>query len=324
MKTFYRYAVMCWLLVAAGITQAQVQRDTSFIATFDRDNTVEIYPGYYTTRFNFTGYGKRPSSFRLTANTNAYAGFFVNYKWLAFQYAWGIPGTELAKGIKLKHVSFSFRYNRPRVSLYPFFDGYDGLLLQTAKPHARFDSFRGMQLFRAGLRAYYFTNTTHYAYRAGLSFSEQQLRSAGGVIFSAIPQWQQINWKSPSRALIRDSVTYQLLASDPQWLSLVAGTGYNYNWVFQKGKWIVSPALIAGIGGLKELNRTRSVQPMLNLQAWVNAGYSGPVFYACINGTIQASQTHLIVRKLNTMDDEVSLTLGYRFKSHSKKILGML
>ncbi|SDE14160.1 DUF4421 family protein [Niabella drilacis] len=324
MKPVYRYAVLCWLLITAGIAQAQVRRDTAFIAGFDRENTIEAYPGYYTTRFSFEGYGKRPAAFRLTANSNAYTGFFINYKWLSFQYAWGIPGTELAKGIRLKHASFSFRYNRPRVSFYPFFDGYDGLLLRTAKRHPRFDSFRGMQLFRAGVRTYYFTNTEHYTYRAGLSFAERQLRPAGGFIFNMIPQWQQINWKTPSRALIRDSVTYRLLASDPQWISLVAGGGYNYNWVFNRGAWIVSPAVIGGIGGLRELNNARSVQPMLNLQAWVNAGYSGPVFYAYINGSIQASQTHLIVRKLNTMDDEVSLTLGYRFKGHSKKILGML
>ncbi|MGJ7031418.1 DUF4421 family protein [Niabella hirudinis] len=324
MKPVYRYLVLCWLLITAGALPAQVRQDTAFIAGFDRENTVEVYPGYYTTRFNFAGFGKRPAQFRLTANTNAYAGFFVNYKWLSFQYAWGIPGTELAKGIRLKHASFSFQYNRPRVRFYPFFDGYDGLLLQTAKRHPRFDSFRGMQLLRAGVRSYYFTNTGRYAYRAGLSFSERQLRSAGGFIFNATPQWQQINWKNPSRALIRDSVTYHLLASDPQWLSLVAGAGYNYNWVFNDGKWVVSPAVIGGIGGIKELNNTRLVQPMLNLQGWINAGYSGPVFYACINGSIQTSQTHLLVRKLNTRDDELFLTLGYRFKSHSKKVLGLL
>ncbi|MCD2421323.1 DUF4421 domain-containing protein [Niabella pedocola] len=324
MKTGYRYLVVCGLLAIGHLAQAQVKRDTTYIGGFDRENTVEVYPGYYTTRFNFSGFGKKPSHFQLTANTNAYAGFYVNYKWVSFQYAWGIPGTELAKGIKLKHISFSFRYNRPRLSIYPFFDGYDGLLLQTAKPHPRFDSFRGMQLFRAGTQLYYFTNPQRYEYRAGLSFSERQLRSAGGIIFNVTPQWQKINWKTPTRALIRDSVTYQLLASDPQWLSMVAGAGYNYNWVFQKGKWILSPALIGGIGAVKELNNTRSVQPVLQLQAWVNAGFNGPVFYAYINGNLQATQTHLIVRKLNTRDDEVSLTVGYRFKSHPKKVLGML
>ncbi|MCF3107457.1 DUF4421 domain-containing protein [Niabella sp. CC-SYL272] len=324
MKTVYRYLAICGLLAIQHAAQAQTKRDTAYIGEFDRQNTIEVYPGYYTTRFNFAGFGKKPSQFRLTANTNAYAGFYLNYKWLAFQYAWGIPGTELAKGIRLKHISFSFRYNRPRFSIYPFFDGYDGLLLQTARPHPRFDSFRGMQLFRAGTRMYYFTNTNRYAYRAGLSFSERQLQSAGGVVFGATPLWQKINWKTPSRALIRDSVTYQLLASDPQWLSMVVGAGYNYNWVFRNGKWIISPALIGGVGGIKELNNARSVQPVLNLQAWINAGYSGPVFYAYINGSLQATQTHLIVRKLNTRDDEVYLTLGYRFKSHPKKLMGVL
>ncbi|MBZ4191455.1 DUF4421 family protein [Niabella beijingensis] len=323
MKVYCRY-ILTLLFAATGVARGQVAQDSSFIGKFDRENTIEVYPGYNTTRFNFAGFGKRPSQFRLTANSNAYTGFFVNYKWLSFQYAWGIPGTELAKGVKLKHISFSFRYNRPRMSFYPFFDRYDGLLLQTEKPHTHFDSFRGMQLFRAGARIYYFTNTERYAYRAGLSFSERQLRSAGSVIFSVIPQWQRINWKTPSRALIRDSVTYQLLASGPQWLSFVVGTGYNYNWALRNGKWIISPTLIGGIGAVKELNNTRSVQPVLNLQAWINAGYSGPVYYAYVSGSIQATQTHLIVRKLNAMDNEISLTLGYRFKSRPKKLLGIL
>ena len=66
--------------------------------------------------------------------------------------------------------------------------------------------------------------------------------------------WQKVNWEEPSRELIPDSTTFQLLSYDPEWFSLIARIGYSYNFSFKKGRWIIAPALVAGGGALKEVN----------------------------------------------------------------------
>lgn len=298
--------------------------DSSFVQEFEKPNVIEWNTGTYGTGFNFRSYGNRTGDFRLAANSNAFTGVYLNYKWVSLSYYWAIPGTELSRNIRLKQTSFSFRFNRNRFSLIPFYRFYNGLLLENRKNKRAFNAFRNMQVNDAGVRLFYYSNPSKYSYKAGSSFSERQLKSAGGVILMAVPEWQHINWKSPSHALVKDSATYRLLASDPQWASVLLGVGYNHNFVLMKGRWVFSPAIILGAGLLKETNNRNPVQRLFNLQAAMTAGYSGDLLYGYVNANWQWSQTHLIVKKLNVLDHGISLTVGYRFKNLPKKILGLL
>ena len=318
-----RFLCICFV---GGILPATAQelRDSSFVKKYERSNVAEWNIGNYSAKFDFRGFGRRPSSFMLAANTNAYTGLYLDYKWVSVQYSWGIPGTELDRNVRLKHTSFSFRYNRPSMSFIPYYNYYNGLLLQRRKEHKEYDAFRDMRYYDAGLKFMYFTNTKKYSYKAGTSFAERQLKSAGGFIFAATPQWQRINWVNPSNALLKESLTYKLLSSDPQWVSVTLGTGYNYNFSIQDGRWIISPAATATAGGLKEVNSNNPLKPVFELQAWVNAGYSGRIFYGYLNAYIQYEQTNLIVKKLNALGNGLSVTVGYRFHSLPKKILGIL
>lgn len=312
------------VITNSAFAQSKKLQDSNYISHFERRNVVEVYTGFNFTNFNFNGLKKAPSSFRLAANTNAYMGFNFNYKWASVSYSFAIPGTRLDNNIRLKHVSASFRYNYKQWSIIPSYNFYNGLLLQNNEDRKDFDPFRDMNYYDAGFKLLHFSNIHKYSYKSATSFSEQQIKPVGSIIIMAVPRWQSIRWKNPSHDLISDSLTYNVLASNPQWVSLTLGGGYNYNFIFNNGKWIISPAAIIGAGALKEIQRQGYVQPIFDAQAWVNAGYNGDRIYYFVRASWENTQTKLLIKNLNAINRGISFTIGYRFKSLPKTIFGIL
>jgi len=209
---------------------------------------------------------------------------------------------------------------------HPFYESYNGLLIpkQQKRPDS-FTIFRGIQFTTIGIDYYYFTNTKLFSFSAARSFSVNQVRSSGSVFSMITPAWQKINWKDPSRDLLTDSSTYDLLSQDPEWISLIVRVGYTYNFILQQGKWIIAPAILTGGGLIKEINIPGSkLQPIINLQAWLNAGYNGPDYYFYFHAWWSNTQTNLLIKNMNQVNTNFSITAGYRFHNFRKKILGLL
>ena len=163
----------------------------------------------------------------------------------------------------------------------PFYESYNGLLVPVQKIKDSFDIFEGIQFTSAGFDYYFFTNTKLFSFKAANSFSAKQVKSAGSVFLMVTPSWQKINWKTPSRDLVKDSATFNLLSEDPEWVSLMTRVGYTHNFAIDDGKWIIAPGLLAGAGLLIEINTIdRKLQAVSNIQAWLNAGYNGPSIIA--------------------------------------------
>lgn len=322
--------VFCFLLMIgwtfAFSVQAQIsKRDTAYIADFDRPNVIEIYPGIYSTHFNFTSPHEHKTNFRLSANSSGYAGTYINYKWVSLKYSWAMPGTQLDKDVRLRYTSLSLRLSSKQMAFHPFYDSYNGLLMPAKEPGIHYKPFRGIQFSDAGIDLYYFANTGQFSYHAANYFSEIQKKSKGTVLVMVTPMWQKINWKNPSYQLITDTATYHLLASDPQWISLVGRIGFIYDLVFDHGLWSISPACLIGGGALRELNfKEDRLQAVNDLQAWINVGYNGPEFYAYVNAFWDNLQSNLLIKNLHQVNTDFSVTLGYRFHSASKKILHLL
>lgn len=303
---------------------AQDGADSSYIHKYEKANVAEWDLGSYSRNFKFKPLHRHNTGLSLAANTNAYTGLYLNYNWLSIQYSWAIPGTELDNKVQLQHTSLAFRFNGKKLSFRPFYNYYNGLLLLTKIKQNEYDAFRNMKFYNAGLQAMYFTNTGKYSYKAGWGFGERQLKPAGGFILTAQPEWTRINWVAPTRDLVHDSLTYDLLSSNPQWGTLTLGTGYNYNIVFKKGLLIISPAAILNGGLLKELNNKNPLQFVWGLQTWITAGYNGDPFYSYARAFYQFDKSDLIIRRMNTRYYDVSLTVGYRFGSFKKKLAGLL
>lgn len=303
--------------------------DSSYIRRFKNNNVVEVYTGIYSTNFYFSspgaGLAERKKDFRLAANSSAYIGSYFNYKWFSLNYSTAMPGTQLDRRIKLKLSSVRFRFGNRQMMFEPFYDNYNGLLIPRTNRHEGYDAFKNIHFKHIGLDYYYFTNSKKFSFRAANAFSEQQLKSAGGIVLSATPLWQQITWKTPSRTVIKDYSTYKLLASNPEWLMCTLIAGYSYNFCFGNGKWIIAPTAMAGGGLLKELhNSSAKFQPTSLLRAWVNAGYNGPQYYLYLNARWADVKTNLEIKNLHEVNTNIMLTGGFRFGNAKKRILGLM
>ncbi|MEP7257497.1 MAG: DUF4421 family protein [Flavitalea sp.] len=299
--------------------------DSNYIRKFERSNVIEVYPGSYSSRFNFSTPGMHRKDYSLVANSSGYVGIYLNYKWISLKYSWGMPGTQLDNGVKLKYASLDFRFGGRKMAFWPFYDSYNGLLIPGINRRNGYKPFRNIQFTDAGADFYYFTNTRRFSFGAANYFSEQQTRSAGSVFLMGTPLWQQVNWKNPSRNMVRDSATFKLLSLNPQWVSAIARIGYTYNFIFQEGQWSIAPAVLIGGGGLREINTAnKHLQAVYDLQSWVNAGYNGPRYYFYINARWDDLQTNLFIKNLSRINTDFSVTAGYRFHSLKKKIAQIL
>lgn len=311
------------LLLGAPVSLFAQKPDSSYIRPFQRKNTVELYTGTYSTTFNFRHHQDRTKNYKLSVNSSTYLGGDLSYKWVYLQYSVNIPGTELDNKAKFHYRSIRMQFGNHAINVEPFYNAYNGLLIPETRRH-EFEPFQGIDFTNAGVDLYYFFNSKHYSYRAAASFSDKQLQPAGSPFLMATPLWHQIKWKKPNPDFISDSATYNLLSSNPSWLSLVMRAGYTYNFVFNN--WILAPAILAGAGGVKELNTDHAhhLHLVTDIQGFINGGYNGEKYYAYINGSWDNLNTNLLVKDLHRTDWNLSLTVGYRFSHLSKKILGVL
>lgn len=314
-----------YLFCHSAIFAQRQLTDSSYIQSFIKTNVIEIYPSIYSTHFDFTHKGQHKNDYSLVANSSAHVSTNLNYKWLSLKYSWAMPGTELDKNVKLQYTSLSLNFGLRQMRFRPFYESYNGLLEPGQKHGDSFKIFNGIQFTDAGFDYYYFTNTKLFSFSAARSFSTNQAKSAGSIFLMATPSWQKINWKHPSENLLSDSSTFTLLSQSPEWISLIARIGYTYNFIFQKGKWIIAPALLTGAGMLKEINLPgKKLQPMTNLQGWINAGFNGPDYYFYFHAWWNFIQTNLLIKNMEQINTNFSITAGYRFPNFRKKMLGLL
>ncbi|WP_440134376.1 DUF4421 family protein [Chitinophaga sancti] len=317
----WRHLLLLFLLPTTLYAQ---KTDSAYIQAFPRKNMVELYGGTYSTTFKFRTRGNRQSNYKLVVNSSGSIGADVSYKWMYLQYTFNLPGTELDNKSKYHFHLIRIMFGSHAVSVEPFFNAYNGLLIPY-KEHKGYESFQGIDFTNAGLDLSYYFNHRKYSYKAAASFREQQLQSAGSAFLTATPFWHQIRWKNPTPQLISDSLTYNLLSSNPSWLSLVFKGGYTHNIVLGNHNWIIAPAVLVGAGVLHEINRNNDrLQAVTDFQGWVNAGYNGDEYYAYLNAAYDNLNTNLLVKDMHRRDFNLSLTLGYRFAHLPKKILGIL
>lgn len=317
------FIAVVWLFAGINNVYAQQHVDSAYIKEFARKNSLELYTGQYSTEFRFTKKFDATQNFKLRVNSSSYVGLDLSYKWLYLQYSFNLPGTQLDSRNYFKYRLVRFQFGNRKINIQPFYNYYNGLLIPETG-HRRFKPFQDIAVSNAGFDLFYYTNCTKFSSSSANIFSEQQLQSAGSLFFCLTPLWQKIYWRKHTRGLIHDSTTYDLLSSNPEWVSLLPGVGYTYNLVPGKG-WLIAPAVLAKAGGLKEIHPVkRSIQFLSDLQFWVNAGYSQERYYVYLNTSFERLNSNLLIKDLNRVDLNISLTGGIRFGSLKKKMLGLL
>jgi hypothetical protein len=299
--------------------------DTSYIKIFEKNNVAELYTGDYSTHFNFSDPRSFKSNFKLVANSSGYMGAYLNYKWASLKYSFAIPGTELDRDTKFKYMSLRYRFSGRRKILHLFYDTYNGFLIPVGNIKDSFRVFEDIRFRNTGFDFYYFFNARKFSYYAANNFSERQIRSAGSLLIMITPMLNKISWKNPSTDLITDSLTYEILSKNPEWFSFVSRAGYTYNFTWKQGKWSIVPTLLLGVGLRKELNINKNgIQLVSDIRTLVNAGYNGNNFYCYLTAKWGNLQTNLLIKNMHQVDQNISITAGYRFHSLKKKILGIL
>jgi len=323
---FSGWLYFLWVLSLPFIGEAQKFKiDTSYIKIFEKNNVAEIYTGDYSTHFNFSDPRSFKSNFRLAANSSGYLGVYLNYKWASLNYSFAIPGTQLDRDTKFIYTSLRYRFSGRRDILHLFYDTYNGFLIPVGKFKDSFQVFEDIRFRNTGLDYYHYFNAKKYSYYAAKNFSERQLKSAGSFLIMITPMLNQIKWENPSRDLITDSLTYVILSKNPEWFSFVSRAGYTYNFIWKQGRWSIVPTLLLGIGFRKELTVYKNgVQLVTDIRTLVNAGYNGNNFYYYLTAKWGNLQTNLLIKSMHQVDQNISITAGYRFHSLKKKILGIL
>ncbi|NIG56877.1 DUF4421 family protein [Chitinophaga sp. Cy-1792] len=319
------------LMTFAGSAYGASQADSTWIRAFDKDNNIQVYTGYNNTQFTLTQAAKQHiPGMKLYANSAAYAGVCLNYKYLSLSYDWTLPNTRLSgknKGIKV--VNYQLAQVGRRLGIEAFYQRIDGLLMQIQRRKHKFDPVPNVTYTKAGANLLLFTNPAHYSYNAANYFSKWQQKTAGTGVVMLTPSYQQFHFHQDNTLPGKDSMLHKNFQEQPQWLTCIAYAGYTVNVISRDKHWSINPMLLAGAGAQYTLNSNfRQLEHITSfvqsIQCRLNAGYTCSDFFAAVNARYDYANSHLPVSTLHAINGDYALTFGYRFHSVKRKLLGVL
>ncbi len=297
------------------------QEDSNYIADYSKGNNVELSNLYNSLRLHFITKGKDASTFDFFNNNGLFSGIYLNYKWLSVGYGINVPFTSRdnsVKGFKSYRLHFNSYFHGWGVAGGG--DVYKGLLSQIYK--GAYTPIEGVKYTNIYADFFWVGNPYRYSYKAAQDLGQQQLQNCGSFVYHIRPYYYALGLQtSPSSG--SDSIQ-NFINGSPRWLSLITSVGYGYNFIWNKGQWIICPRIEAGLGGLYQFGIENKVRASAFFRTALSAGYSTENMYTYINAeTINA--TNFFASTILSDDRlRLSLTAGYRLRSFKKKILGVL
>ena len=314
-------------LLWGGALRAQDQ----LFQDFADSNNVRPYLGFYHTRFSAGNTLTRARQPRLQANTSAYLGAAVNYKWLSVYYALNIPRTSVLGGdnktVKASQLIISRWWKR--WGLEGSYQRDRGLVDQDDPGSRMVNSVWQWADYKyVGINTSYFFNPSRFSYRAADNFARIQTRSGGSWFLMLTPSYQDFSLQRNARdTSVKDSILYNLISKDANHVVLLAKVGYTYAFSWGQGRWTCSPLFCIGPGAgvyLDQFHTHQRLFPDLGCQGRLTAGYNGDKWYTYLSGfydLVQEPQKNL---GLKTINESASLSVGYRFHSLRRRILRIL
>ena len=296
---------------------------------FADSNNLRPYVGFYHTLFSAgNASGRQP---RLQANTSAYLGAALNYKWFSIYYALNIPETSVLGGhnkeVKASQLIISRFWSH--WGLEGNYQHDRGLVDQDHPGPGNVNTVWQWADYKyVGVNAEYFFNASRFSFRAADNFARLQTHSGGSWLVMVTPSYQDFHLqRNTLDTSMKDSTLYALISHDANHLVLVAKVGYTYNFVWDGGRWSCSPLFCIGPGVgvyMDEFHTHQRFFPNLGYQGRLTVGYNGDKWYTYLNGfydLVQEPQKNL---GLKTINESASLSVGYRFHSLRRRILGIL
>ncbi len=310
-----------FIFVFASFSALAQKGDSTFIAAYAKSNSVELSNAYNSTKLNFHTRRNRADAANLFSNNGLFSGVYLNYNWLYFGYGVNVPFTSRDNNVKnFKSYSLHLRNYSHGWGIRGSFDIYKGLLSHTYKN--RYTPVDGVRYTNIGADIFHVFNYKKYSYKAAQYLGEQQLKSCGSFLLHIRPTYYALGLQTSSSPL-SDSLQ-KFLRGNPRWLTVTGSVGYGYNQVWDGGKWIVSPSVEAGLGGLYKFGFRRNLKPAALLSAALVAGYSGSKDYIYVTAETSHDDNFFGTSTFADNRFRVTITAGYRLYSLKKKILGVL
>ncbi|MDQ2753713.1 MAG: DUF4421 domain-containing protein [Bacteroidota bacterium] len=309
------------MFVFATFSAFAQKEDTTFIAAYAKPNSIELSNAYNSTKLHFNTRRSRGNTANFFSNNGLFSGVYLNYNWLILGYGITVPFTSRDKNVK------DFKSYRLRLRSYYYgwgvegsIDSYKGLLSQSFRN--RYIPVDGVRYITLGANVFHVFNYKKYSYNAAQYLSQQQLKSSGSFLLHIHPAYYALGLQT-STSPVSDSVQ-KFLRGNPRWLTVTGSAGYGYNKVWDEGKWIVSPIVEAGLGGLYKFGYRRKLKPAALFNASLVAGYSGSKNYIYIIAETYHNANFVGTSVFTDNRFRVTITAGYRLYGLRKKVLGLL
>ena len=315
-----KYILQFFFLLISVTAFAQPENSV-YIADYAKNNNIELYNGYNSTRLHFRTSGKTEDALNFFSNNGLFSGVYLNYKWFVIGYGINVPFTNRdnsVKGFKSYRLHFNGYYDGWGVSGSS--DVYKGLLSQTYKN--RYTPVEGVKYTNISADFFHVGNADKYSYKAAQYLGQQQLKSCGSFLYHVRPSYSALGLQTSSSP-ISDSIEH-FISENPRWFSLVTSVGYGYNFAWNRSQWIISPRAEAGLGGLYQFGIKNKLRAAAFFRTALAAGYSTGNIYTYISAeTVNA--TNFFASTILADDRlRLSLTAGYRLANLRKKIIGLL
>jgi hypothetical protein len=316
------------MLLATGTATLRAQDTTRFRSFLDSNNVL-LTGGLYHTFFR-AGDASRHGP-RLQANTSAYVGASLSYKWFSIYFQMNIPRTSVLHGqdktVRASVLNVTHWWNH-----WGFDGSYQhdkGLVDQDDPGHRSTNSiWQWVDYKYIGVNVEYFFRPDKFSYNASHNFSGLQTKSGGSWMVMLTPSYQDFSLqRTMADTVLKDSTLFNLINKNANHVLLMAKVGYAYTFSWGQGHWMCSPLFVIGPGAgvyLDQFHTHQTFYPNLGYQARLTAGYNGDKWFFYLNGLYDLTQEPQKNLGLKTINESASLNIGYRFHSLRRRILHLL
>ncbi len=322
-----RKQVLMLFLFASIQWAGYAQQDSGrYYQPFEKNNFVQIYTGLFARKLNIISRNPevKPEmkEIMLASNAALFAGTSVRYKKLSIYLETTIPNTHLVNSHQTKVKAYSFFVNQftNKWGVTGFFSYNKGLLTSTPGP-MRYRDRNDLRMLTAGGHIYRIFNSKKFSYLAANSQSYIQIKSQGSFVLLTTVQYRKLY---STESIIPDSLSkYHFNGSmeaskNIQFYCVQFKPGYVYNFIFDKGRFFIAPALYMGMGAdvhtFMALSETHTAPNMNFGQRFkIVGGFNTKKYYATIEMLADKTTTLLYQSKIVNYYKEFSLNLAYRF-----------
>jgi len=295
--------------------------DTNYIKHFKKNNDLELFNSYNSNRLQFYTTEQRDKAVNLFTNNGLFTGIYLDYKWATIGYGINVPFTSRDNNVK------DFKIYRFDLGTYIHGWGYTGnaniyrgLLSQQYKK--KYTPVPDVRYTNLNVDFYHVGNYRQFSYNAASWLDEKQLKSCGSFIYHFRPTYAALKIENPG--LPENDSTPVFISQNPRWLSFTGSLAYAYTFVWDNGKWVISPRIEAGGGLLYQFGIEKKIKPTALGRTQLTAGYNNDTWYIYVS--TETMNTKNIFSSAIMREDlwSASLTIGYRLPDLKRKILGLL